>query len=75
MPKGMEDWANRMDIILNASGDSVLNSAGHVTADYANEYAGSEFEKYRIIQYRLFLSDFDRLMGGTYLLEQPETES
>lgn len=68
IPMTMEDWANRMDIFLNASGDPVPDSAGHVTADYAKEYAESEFEKYRVIQDRLFQSDFDRLVDDNDLL-------
>ena len=72
IPMTMEDWANRVDIFLNASGDPVLDTAGHVTADYAKEFAETEFEKYRIIQDRLFQSDFDRLANGDDLLELPD---
>ena len=75
IPMTMEDWANRVDIFLNASGDPVLDSTGHVTADYAKEFAETEFEKYRVIQDRLFQSDFDRLMNGDDLLELPEADS
>ena len=57
----MEDWAKRIDIILEAGGDAVLQDAGKVSADFAKSFAESEFEKYRIIQDRLFRSDFDRL--------------
>ena len=60
----MEDWAKRIDIVLEAGGDAVLNDAGQVTAEYAKEYAESEFEKYRIIQDRLFKSDFDKFDEG-----------
>ena len=60
IPMTMEDWAKRIDIVLEAGGDAVLNDAGKITAEYAKEYAESEFEKYRIIQYRLFKSDFDK---------------
>ena len=74
IPMTMEDWANRVDIFLNASGDPVLDTTGHVSADYAKEYAESEFEKYRVIQDRLFQSDFDRLINGEDLLELPETD-
>ena len=63
-----ERMANRVDIFLNASGDPVLDSAGHITADYAKEYVESEFEKYRVTQDRLFQSDFDRLTCGDDLL-------
>ena len=61
IPMTMEDWAKRIDIILEAGGDAILQDAGKVTAEYAKEYAESEFEKYRVIQDRLFRSDFDRL--------------
>ena len=60
IPMTMEDWAKRIDIILEAGGDAVLTDAGTVTAEYAKAFAESEFEKYRIIQDRLFSSDFDR---------------
>ena len=60
IPMTMEDWAKRIDIILEATGDTVLTDAGKVTAEFAKSFAESEFEKYRIIQDRLFQSDFDR---------------
>ncbi len=71
IPMTMEDWAKRVDIFLKASGDAVLDTAGHVSADYAKEFAETEFEKYRVIQDRLFQSDFDRLMDGDVLPELP----
>ena len=61
IPMTMEDWAKRIDIILEAGGDAVLPDAGKVTAEFAKKFAETEFEKYRIIQDRLFQSDFDRL--------------
>ncbi len=60
IPMTMEDWAKRIDIILEAIGDAVLTDAGKVTAEFAKSFAEAEFEKYRIIQDRLFQSDFDR---------------
>lgn len=60
IPMTMEDWAKRIDIILEASGDAVLTDAGKITAEFAKRFAESEFEKYRIIQDKLFKSDFDR---------------
>ena len=68
IPMTMEDWARRIDIVLEAGGDAVLNDAGQVTAEYAKEYAEGEFEKYRIIQDRLFKSDFDKFDEGDGLL-------
>lgn len=61
IPMTMDDWAKRIDIILEAGGDAILNDAGKITAEFAKSFAESEFEKYRIIQDRLFKSDFDRL--------------
>ena len=60
IPMTMEDWAKRIDIILEAGGDAILTNAGTITAEFAKTFAESEFEKYRIIQDRLFSSDFDR---------------
>ena len=64
IPMTMEDWAKRIDIVLEAGGDVVLKDAGEVTAEYAKEYAEPEFEKYLIIQDRLFRSDFDKFDGN-----------
>lgn len=64
IPMTMEDWAKRIDIVLEAGEDAVLKDAGEVTAEYAKEYAETEFEKYRITQDRLFRSDFDKFDGN-----------
>ena len=64
IPMTMEDWATRIDKFLEGDDRPVLDDAGRVSAEYAKEYAESEFEKYRVIQDRLFQSDFDRLMDG-----------
>jgi len=63
IPMTMEDWAKQIDIILAAGGNEVLQTPGSITADQAKEYAETEFEKYRIVQDRLFQSDFDRYLG------------
>ena len=44
--------------------DAILQDAGKITAEFAKRFAESEFEKYRIIQDKLFQSDFDRLTNG-----------
>lgn len=75
IPMTMEDWAKRIDIILEASGDEILHDAGRITAEFAKEYAETEFEKYRVIQDRLFASDFDRLMADGILPSLPLDES
>jgi len=60
IPMTMEDWAKRIDKFLDLTDRPILSDAGHVTAEQAKEHAETEFEKYRIIQDRLFQSDFDR---------------
>ena len=67
IPMTMEDWAKRIDIILEAGGDSVLTDAGKITAEFAKSFAESEFEKYRIVQDKLFSSDFDKFNGDNLL--------
>ena len=60
IPMTMEDWAKRIDKFINLFGSPLLQDNGQVSAEYANKFAESEFEKYRIIQDRLFQSGFDR---------------
>ena len=59
VPMTMEDWAKRLDIFLSADEREVLKDAGRISAEIAREHAEGEFEKYRVIQDRLFQSDFD----------------
>lgn len=68
----MEDWAKRLDIFLQADEREVLTDAGRISAQIAKEHAESEFEKYRIIQDKLFESDFDKQLK---LLEQQITKT
>lgn len=67
IPMTMEDWAKRIDIYLAADDLDVLQNPGKITAAIAKDHAETEFEKYRIIQDKLFMSDYDR-----YLLELEE---
>ena len=60
IPMTMEGWAKRIDRFLDLTDRPVLTDAGHVSAEQAKEYAETEFEKYRVIQDKLFQSDFDR---------------
>ena len=69
IPMTMEDWSNQIDSILAAGRNEVLQTAGSVTAEEAKEHAETEFEKYRIIQDRLFQSDFDRYLEALPLEE------
>jgi len=59
----MEDWAKRLDIFLSADEREVLQDAGRISAEIAKEHAEGEFEKYRVIQDRLFQSDFDSFVA------------
>ena len=67
IPMTMEDWAKRIDRFLDLTDRPVLTDAGHVSAEQAKEYAESEFEKYRVIQDKLFQSDFDRFNDDNLL--------
>lgn len=68
IPMTMEDWSKRLDLFLMADDREVLQDAGKITAEIAKSKAETEFEKYRVIQDRLFMSDYDR-----YLLELEES--
>ena len=69
IPMTMEDWAKRIDMILEATDNAVLQDAGKITAEFAKTFAESEFDKYRVIQDRLFQSDFDRFYGDIIPLD------
>ena len=60
IPMTMEDWESRLNKFIAATDREILQNAGKVTAEIAKAHAESEFEKYRIIQDRLFESDFDK---------------
>ncbi|MBM3338050.1 MAG: virulence RhuM family protein [Betaproteobacteria bacterium] len=70
IPMTMQDWETRLNRFIEATDRKVLQDAGKVSAEIATAHALSEFEKYRIVQDRLFESDFDRMVkqlgfGGT----------
>jgi hypothetical protein len=60
IPMTMADWETRLNRFIEATDRSILQDAGKVTAEIAKAHAESEFEKYRIVQDRLFESDFDK---------------
>ena len=64
IPMSMEDWAKRLDGFLEFNGNELLMGPGKVSAEQAKLHAETEFEKYRIVQDRLFMSDYDK-----YLIE------
>lgn len=67
IPMTMEDWAARIDKILELTDQAVLKDAGKITAEFARNFAETEFEKYRVIQDRLYQSDFDRFAADNLL--------
>ncbi len=62
IPMSMEDWAKRLDGFLTFNGTEILTGPGKISAEEAKLHAETEFEKYRIIQDGLFMSDYDRFM-------------
>lgn len=68
IPMTMEDWSKRLDLFLMADDREVLKDAGKITAEIAKEKAETEFEKYRIVQDKIFMSDYDK-----FLLELEES--
>ena len=69
IPMTMEDWAKRLDIYLQADDLEVLKDAGKISAQLAKMHAETEFEKYRVVQDRLYQSDFDRYLEETISTE------
>lgn len=70
IPLTMADWEQRLNGFINLFEYGLLNDAGRVSAEIARLPAETEFEKYRIIQDKLFLSDYDR-----FLLEMKDVEN
>lgn len=62
IPLTMQDWEKRLNSFIEMFDYGILQDAGKVTAEIAKIHAETEFEKYRIIQDRLFMSDFDKYM-------------
>ena len=65
IPMTMADWASKLDAFLQFNDAEILQNKGKVTAAIAKAFAESEFEQYRVIQDRLYQSDFDRLVAST----------
>ena len=62
IPMSMEDWAKRLDGFLEFNGNEILIGAGKISAEQAKLYAETEFEKYRVVQDRIFMSDYDKFL-------------
>lgn len=63
IPMSMEDWARRLDGFLEFNGNEILTGPGKISHEQAKLHAETEFEKFRVIQDRLFESDFDRFLA------------
>ena len=72
IPMTMDDWAKRLDGFLEFNGNEILMGAGKISHEQAKLHAETEYEKYRIIQDRLYESDFDRFAALAQLLENLE---
>ena len=72
MPMTMQDWETRLNRFIAATDREILQDPGKVTAEIARAHAESEFEKYRIVQDRLFESDFDRMLKEIESLQKPK---
>jgi len=62
IPMTMEDWATRLDMFLEFDDRKILKDSGKISKKIATEFALSEFEKYRVVQDKLYKSDFDTLL-------------
>ncbi len=62
IPMSMEDWKGKLDVLLQFNEREVLDNPSKVSHKVAESFTLSEFEKYRIIQDKLFKSDFDKFM-------------
>ena len=74
IPMTMEDWAKRIDAYLSSDERPLLDDAGSVSHEEAVLHAETEFERYRIVQDRLFQSDFDKYLGALPFEENDKTE-
>ncbi|MDR0274352.1 MAG: virulence RhuM family protein [Burkholderiaceae bacterium] len=76
IPMTMSDWETRLNSFIAATDRQVLQDAGKVSAEIARQHAEAEFEKYRIVQDRLFQSDFDRFLAlEAKIKKQPATRA
>lgn len=62
IPMTMADWAGRLNGFLELTGRDILQGTGSISAEDAKAYALGEYKKYRVIQDKLYQSDFDKLV-------------
>ena len=75
MPMTMADWEERLNRFIAATDREILQDAGRVSAEIAKAHAISEFEKYRVVQDRLYESDFDKQIKALENVEQKPTKN
>jgi len=74
IPMTMADWEERLNRFIAATDREILKDAGKVTAQIAKEHAETEFEKYRIVQDRLYVSDFDKQINEMNLPQEDDND-
>jgi hypothetical protein len=74
IPMTMADWEQRLNRFIEATDRKVLQNAGKITAEIAKAHAESEFEKYRIVQDRLYESDFDKIINNQAQLDDKKQD-
>ena len=62
IPMTMEDWVKRLDLFLQFDDREILHNAGTISSEIAKDHSDSEFERYRVVQDKLFESDFDKML-------------
>lgn len=75
IPMTMEDWENRLNIFLTIWDRDILQDNGKISAELAKLHAETEFEKYRVVQDRLFESDFDSYVLEVQAIEQAQKQN
>lgn len=75
IPMTMEDWALRLNKFLDFNEVEILTDKGRVSAEIAKAFAESEFEKYRIVQDKLFKSDFDKFLSEAKAIEETHADN
>jgi hypothetical protein len=69
----MEDWVKKLNAFLQFNEYDILQNSGKITHEIAKSFAESEFEKYRVIQDKTYISDFDKLLTQTKQITEENT--
>jgi len=74
VPMTMADWAKKLDAFLKFNERELLTNAGKISQEFAKQHAETEFSKYRIIQDKLFLSDFDKELSQIKIIKKKNAD-